>query len=167
VRQWYCVYTKPRQSDLVCRRLEQLPDIEVLNPKLKRRRFIRGRWIETVEDFFPCYIFLRLDINRYYRTVKYTRGVRRFVGDSSGIPYVVDLSIIESIKERMVEGFVEIGPSELRPGDRVVIREGPLSGFEGIFLKELKPKERVLILLNTIQYKAKVEIEKVFLYKQD
>jgi transcription antitermination factor NusG len=147
--------------------LEQLPDIEILNPKLKRKRFIRGRWIETVEDFFPCYIFLRLDINRYYRTVKYTRGVRKFVGDSSGIPYVVDMSIIESIKERMREGFVEILSTELRPGDRVIIRDGPLSGFEGIFLKELKPKERVLILLNAIQYKARVEIDRSLLGKQD
>lgn len=165
MRKWYCVYTKPRQSDLVYRRLSELPQIDVLNPKLKRKKFLRGRWVDILEDLFPCYIFVKLDINRYYRVVKYTRGVRRFVGDSKGFPYEVDSHIIDSITRRMKNGIVKLEPCKLNPGESVLINDGPLAGFEAIFLEELKPKDRVLILLNTIQYRAKVEIDRSLLIK--
>jgi transcription antitermination factor NusG len=95
--------------------------------------------------------------------VKYTRGVRRFVGDRSGIPYIVDESIIEFIRSRMQNGFVHFDSPELAQGENVLITDGPFSGLTGIFMGEIKPSERVIILLNTIQYQAKVKIPKEFI----
>jgi transcription antitermination factor NusG len=92
-----------------------------------------------------------MDINRYYRTVKYTRGVRRIVGDHNGNPYVVDEEIIENIYSKIQDGFVVLSEQKFSSGDRVIVQEGPFAGFEGVFLKELTPTERVMILLNTLQ----------------
>lgn len=156
---WYCIYTKHGQADNVYRRLITLPDIEVFKPRLRTKRFIRGRYQELIEDLFPCYMFLRFDLIRYYRALRYTRGVKRIVGDSSGIPYTVDPSIIEFIPSREKDGYISIEVPELYPGDRVVVKDGPLKGLAGIFVKETKPKERVLILLSTIAYQARMEID--------
>jgi len=166
MRQWYCIYTKPKQSDIVCKKLGKLPEIETFNPKFKRKKFLKGKWMDVIEDLFPCYIFAKLELNKYYRIVKYTRGVRRFVGDILGKPYIIEEYIIDSIKNRIKDGFVILESYKFKSGDKVIIKDGPLEGWEGIFLEELKPKDRVLILLNAIQYQAKVEMDKSFIRKQ-
>jgi len=158
---WYCIYTKQGMTEQVCRRLSELSGIEVLNPKLRINKFRRGRLSDVVEDLFPGYFFSRLDLSPYYRLIKYTRGVKSFVGDFSGKPYIVEDSIIQEIRSRITDGFVRIGQSCLRfeEGDRIMIKDGPLQGFPGIFLQDLHARERVLILLNAITYQAKIEIE--------
>ncbi len=162
IRNWYCIYTKAGKEDAVSKSLRERLDLKVFNPKIKRKKFVRGRFVEALEELFPCYIFSRFELGRYFHTIKYTRGIRRIVGDSFGNPYVVDDAIIEAIESRMVGGFVSLRPQRFAPGEKVVIQEGPLRGLEGIFLEEIKPKERVLILLNAIRCQAKVEIEPDF-----
>lgn len=162
---WYCIYTKFHHEDDVSRQLINLHDIEILNPKLKARKFIRGSLSDTVEKLFPCYIFSKFNLKRHYHIIRYTRGVRRIIGDGSKNPYVVDESIIACIKSRIKDGFIHMDPPTLNPGDRVIIQAGLLKGFMGIFQKELKAQDRVMILLNTIAYQASIEIEKGLLAK--
>ncbi len=158
MKNWYCIYTKAGKEDAVSDALRGRLGLEVFNPKIRRKRYLKGRYVAAVEELFPCYIFSRFELEEHYHTIKYTRGVRRIVGDSVGSPYAVDEAIIQAIRSRMVEGFVVLQPRKFARGEKVVIQEGPLKGLEGIFLEELKPKERVLILLSTIRYQAKVEI---------
>lgn len=165
IKNWYCIYTKPKQEDLVSRRLIEIPEIEVFNPKLKQKRYVRGRLKEAVEELFPCYIFSKFNPDRYYHMVKYTRGIRRIVGNK-GAPFIVDESIIALIRSRVKEGFVNLEPLEFKSGEQVVIKDGPFSGLMGIFLRGLKARERVLVLLNTIAYQAKIEIDRCLLSKQ-
>ena len=158
VKNWYCIYTKPKQEDLVTKKLSDIPAIEVFNPKLKKKKYVRGRFKEVIEELFPCYVFSRFNSDRYYHMVKYTRGVRRIVGN--GVPFIVDEATIELMKSGIKEGFVYHEPPILKSGEQIVIKDGPFSGLAGIFLKELKAKERVLILLNTIAYQPKIEIDR-------
>lgn len=162
---WYCIYTKPRQEDALCRKLSDIADIETLNPKLKRKKLIRGKHSEVVEEFFPCYVFARFDPRKYHHMITYTRGVRRIVGNSLGLPYIVDESIINMIKEKMSDGYIAIDYPRLVEGEEVSITEGPMKGMKGLFSQELKSQDRVLILLNTIKYQAKVEIEADYVVK--
>jgi len=165
MKSWYCIYTKPKQEDLVCKRLMELPDIELFNPKLKARKYVRSRLTEVVEELFPSYVFSKFNPYRYFHMIKYTRGVKRFVGDCTGTPYVVDEQIIEVIRSKMSDGFVRLDVSEMRQGEEVMITEGPFSGLTGLFLNETKPNERVMILLNAIQYQLKVEVDRGFVAK--
>jgi|Deesub1362A_J573_1020465.scaffolds.fasta_scaffold00004_303 transcription elongation factor/antiterminator RfaH len=158
---WYAVYIKPRHEDMVAERLSRA-EIEVFNPKLKRVKVIRRRYREVIEPVFPCYIFARFDISSGYRMVKYTRGVKDIVG-GGGMPWPVDDRIIKVIESMMnKDGLLVIRP-EIHPGDKVEITNGPLKGLVGIFEKEMKGKDRVIVLLNTLQYQARVEIKKEFL----
>jgi transcriptional antiterminator RfaH len=165
MNQWYCIYTKSCQEDNISRRLSEFQEIEVLNPKFKRRKHVRSRLVETTEVLFPCYIFSRFPLEQYFHMIRYTRGVRRFVGDREGIPYVVSDSIIEYLKSRMQEGLVHFEPPRLTPGEIVEFVEGPFRGIRGQVLNELKPNERVIVLLNTLTYQAKVEVGADYLAK--
>ncbi|MBI5582402.1 MAG: hypothetical protein HY892_01130, partial [Deltaproteobacteria bacterium] len=160
---WYCLYTKSKQEDIVSQKLLKHPGIEIFNPKIKRKKTIRGKMTEVVEGLFPCYLFSRFDPYEYYHMIKYTRGVKRVVGNKEGFPYIIDENLLENIKGRMIDGYVEIESPFFSEGEAVMIDEGPFKGLSGIFLKEMKASDRVMILLNTLHYSAKVQVEKAFL----
>ncbi len=162
---WFAIHTKPRKERFVTDQLKRLSDVEVLNPIVKVKKFYRKKLVFMEEGLFPSYIFARFDLDRYYNTVRYTRGTRRILGSKFGTPYIVDDFIITEIKERIKDGFVRLDPPDLKKGDNVYIRYGPMAGFIGVFLSETKPSERVTILLNTIAFQGKVEIEKYHLVK--
>lgn len=162
MRQWYCIYTKPHQEENVCIRVGELAGTEALNPKLKRKKYGRAGVKEVTEELFPSYVFSKLDLFEHYHTVRYTRGVKRFVGDGSGNPFVVEESLIDILRSRMKDGFVHLEYPRLNAGEKVVLLDGPFRGLTGLFLNELKPGERVMVLLNTIQYQARIEVPKEF-----
>jgi transcriptional antiterminator RfaH len=164
-KNWYCLYTKSKQEDIVSFKLLKHSGIEVFNPKLKRKKTVRGRLTEVVEGLFPCYLFSRFDPHEYYHMIKYTRGVKRIVGNKEGFPYLIDENLLENIKGRMIDGYVKIEAPVFSQGETVMIDEGPFKGLAGVFMKEMKASDRVLILLNTLHYSAKVQVEKAFLSK--
>jgi len=62
------------------------------------------------------------------------------------------------------DGFVRI-EEEIKPGDRVIVKDGPLKNFAGIFEREMKDADRIRILLETVSYQAHVEIEREIVRK--
>ncbi len=165
MRNWYCIYTKWGQEDTVYNKLAELPELEFFNPKLKRKKRIRGKYKEVIEELFPCYVFSNFNPYKYFHMIKYTRGVRRIVGDCVGNPYTVDESLIEFLKSKMENGFVRVKTSEFIQGEKVIVMDGPFSGQEGIFVNELKSNERVMLLLSIIQSQVRVEMPKDFIAK--
>ncbi len=158
---WHAIYTKPRKEDAVAHRLQGI-GIEILNPKLKTKKYKRNKLVEVIEQLFPCYLFACFDKEKYAHLITYTRGVRYIVGKKN--PIVVYDEIIDTIREGMEEGdIIVIKPGRFEKGDRVFIREGPFKDFYGIFEREIKGNERVMILLEAIHYK--IELDKHFLTK--
>lgn len=152
---YHLIYTKPKCEDKAAFRLIEA-GFDVMNPKLKERRYLHGRLQDAVGPLFPCYIFVRLDIPADYRLIKYTRGVRSIIGPE-GVPSVVPDVIIGEIKERMKDGFITISPRRFSPGDEVMIKAGCLKGLGAVFEKELKAGDRVSILLKAVNVRAVVE----------
>ena len=165
MKNWYCIYTKAGYEDHLSQRLMDIPDIESFNPKLKKKTHLSGKCQEVSEKLFPCYVFLRFDLTKYFHLIKYTRGVKRIVGDGVGNPYVVDDGIVQQIQSRILDGFIRTEKFEFKTGDEVVIKEGPLTGFNGIYQKQLKSRDRVLILLSAIMYQASIEVEREYLVR--
>lgn len=161
MQNWYLVYTKPKNEEAVATRFLD-SGFDVLNPKIKERKHIRGKFQERVSSLFPCYIFVRFDIFRSYRLVKYTRGIRRVVG-TENVPTVVSEEIVESIRARMIDGIINVKPPEFAPGEEVNITGGRLDGFDAVFERSLKDSERVMVLLKTVN--ARVVIDGALLKK--
>jgi len=161
---WYVIYTKPKHEDRVEESLARA-SVEVFNPKLRRKRLIRGKYERVSRPLFPNYIFAKFDPSRQYHMIKYTRGVSGIVGNP-GSPWPVSEDIIDIIKSRInEEGLIVISP-DIKVGDKVEITEGPFRGFIGIFEREMKDSERIIVLLNTIEYQASIDIQKELLRKK-
>jgi hypothetical protein len=52
---WYAINTKAGREDSVAGRMREA-GIEVYSPKLKARKYLRGRFTDVVEPLFPCYL---------------------------------------------------------------------------------------------------------------
>jgi transcriptional antiterminator RfaH len=160
IMNWYAIYIKPKCEDSTALQLKNA-GIEVLNPKIRIKKYIRGKYIAVIEPLFPSYIFTCFDPERHGHMIKYTRGVRFIVGKQN--PLVVPQEIIDTILERMEGDIVIPAPERLESGDRVLIKEGPFANFYGIFERVVPGRERAMILLEALH--CKLEIESISLRK--
>ena len=157
---WYVIYTKPKCEDSTAFHLRNA-GMETLSPKIKTRKFIRGKYIPALEPLFPGYIFACFDCEKHGHMIKYTRGVKFIVGKQK--PMIVPQEIIEMILGRLQNDIIVSVPENLEKGDKVLIKEGPFANFYGIFVRNIPGRERAMILLETLQ--CKLEIEHISLQK--
>jgi transcriptional antiterminator RfaH len=152
MQQWYVLNTKPNKEYQV-ERLFVEGSVQVYFPKYILEK--------KVKPFFPGYGFIFFDFPAQYQLVRYTRGVKRVVGNDAG-PIAVDDAVIEQIRVREVEGYIEFEKFGELPsiGDEIEVMEGPLKGLRGVFQRELTDRDRVLILLNYVSYQGQLIIEK-------
>jgi len=157
MKHWFVINTKPKKEFQVEKIFSENGFI-IYNPKIKQG--------DRTHPFFSGYEFIYFDYPGQYRTVKYTRGVKKIVGNEKG-PIPVQECVINEIKKREINGYIELNKygSEPEAGDEVQVMEGAMKGLKGIFKKELSPKERALILLNYVSYQGHLIIDKKKLKK--
>ena len=149
---WFVINTKPKK-ELHVAKLFAEGGFTCYIPVYRQDR--------RVTPFFPGYGFLRFNFPDDFQTVRYTRGVKRVVGDNNG-PIPIPDETIDRIKAREIDGLIEFEKHGETPlvGDEIEVVEGPLKGLRGIFKKELGDKERVMILLSYVSYQGQLLIEK-------
>jgi transcription antitermination factor NusG len=157
MKSWFVLNTKPKKEYQVERLFEE-GGIDFYCPKYIHET--------KKKPFFSGYGFIFFDYPEQYKLVKYTRGVKRIIGNEEG-PIPIPEEIIQQIRKREVDGYVELekygGIPEI--GDEIEIMEGPMKGLRGVFRKELTDKERVVILLSYVSYQGQLIIEKKKLKK--
>ncbi len=151
---WYAVYTKVKAEGAVAQLLSKA-GVETLNPKIRIRKYVRRKYIESVEQLFPCYLFAFFDEGDQGHMVRYTRGVRYIVGKEN--PLTVPPQIIEVIRERMEGDIVEPLSEKFDRGERVLVKEGPFKDFYGIFERHIPGRKRATLLLETLYFRLEVE----------
>jgi len=154
---WYVINTKPKKEFQV-EKLFTEGGFKYYNPVYRQE--------DRVRPFFPGYGFLVFEFPDKYQLVKYTRGIKRVVGNREG-PIPIPDEVIQQIKAREIEGLIELEKHGAMPlvGDEIEVAEGPLKGLKGIFQKEIGDKERVMILLSYVSYQGQLLIEKKKLKK--
>jgi len=157
---WYVIHTHPKQEDRACSNLSVL-GVQIFNPKIRDCRynqFVNAPAYVT-KPLFPGYIFAQFKIDDIYHKVRFTRGIHGVVSFGEK-PVPIDEEIIMLIQSNIKEdGFVRF-VEEIKPGDKVIVKDGPLKNFAGIFEREMKDIDRIRILLETVSYQAHIEIEK-------
>jgi transcriptional antiterminator RfaH len=154
---WYVINTKPKKESQVERLFEE-GGFTIYCPKhLSEKR---------VKPFFPGYAFLSFEFPEQYQTVKYTRGVKRIVGNDDG-PIPIPEEVVRGLRAREEKGLIVLEKYGQEPGvgDEIEVMEGPLKGLRGLFKKEAGDRERVMILLNYVSYQGMLLIEKKKLKK--
>jgi transcriptional antiterminator RfaH len=157
---WFLIHTKPKQEERTISNL-QAWNVETLSPRVRDWRYnqFTGERSPVIKPLFAQYVFARFDLERLFHKVRYTRGVQELVSFGNG-PLEVDESIIDLVRSRIKkDGLVVIG-DDLKPGDEVVIKDGTLKDFTGIFEREMNDCDRVELLLNSISYQARVQVER-------
>jgi transcriptional antiterminator RfaH len=147
---WYLIKTKFAKERWVHDQLRhELAEVFLPLLKTSHRRVTSYR----ITALFPCYLFARIDLGLHYFKVKYTAGVRGLV--SAGMdPLAVPEEIVSAIKERGINGVVEIKPKTFQPGERIRVAKGPFRDFEAIFERYLSGLERVAVLVRTVEAKG-------------
>jgi len=164
---WYAVRTHPRQEDRAEFNLRAW-QVEIFNPRMREQRYneFSGKPINLNKPLFPSYIFARFEADKLLHKIWYTRGVQSVLGFGEGPAPIAD-ELIDIIKSKVgVDGFVSIR-EELKPGDEVIIKNGPLKTLMGVFEREMKSTDRVIILLNAVNYQARVMVERHLVDKLD
>lgn len=157
---WYVIHTHSKQEDRAASNLRVL-GVPILNPKVRGRRYNQFVNVPTyvTRPLFPRYIFAQFKIHDLYHKVRFTRGVYSVVSFGEG-PASIDEEIIALIQSNVKEdGFVRID-DEIKPSDKVIVKDGLLKNFSGIFEREMKDTDRIRILLEAVSYQAHVEIQR-------
>src|SRR5439155_4079652 len=114
---------------------------EVYLPLLRQQRRVRRQLTWRIEPLFPSYLFARFAVEARFRAVRYTPGVVNVARDHEGKPIAVDEAIITALRERSLNGYIEVQPAPLSPGEELEIVEGPFQGLRALFQQELKAGE--------------------------
>jgi transcriptional antiterminator RfaH len=167
VARWYVIHTHPKQEDRAGSNLKVL-GVPIFNPKIRERRYNQFVFTPTfvTKPLFPRYIFAQFKISDLYHKVRFTRGVYSVISFGEG-PTPIDGEIVTMIQSNIKEdGFVRIN-EEIKLGDRVIVKNGPLKNFAGIFEREMQDTDRIRILLETVSYQAHIEIERDMVKRVD
>jgi len=156
---WYVLHTKANAEYQVAKILEER-GLEVFLPAVRSVRPRRGH--ETV-PFFPSYLFVHVDFTQVgLSAVQWTPGLRRIVAFDD-TPARVPEQAVEYIRRKVMEinGVGGLPGHNFKPGDRVVIRSGPLAGLHAVFEGPMKPAERVQVLIEFLGQvnRARVPVE--------
>ena len=159
---WYCIHTKRYKENWVAHQLLESCD-EVYLPLLRERRMVRRQLIWRIDPLFPGYLFARFMVEERFRAVRYTPGVIRLVSAQRGsVPIEVDETIITTLRERSVNGYIEIQPAPFFPGEELEVIVGPFQGLRALFQQELKAGERVAVLLELLSSRVRVELPRAY-----
>jgi len=158
--QWYAIRSKPNKENFLAQQLESsgidvfFPYIRVI-PVNPRSRKIR--------PYFPNYLFAHVDL------VVVKASVLRWMPGASGIvsfdgvPASVPELLIDAIR-RQIDYLTVLEQQlkdDIKPGDLVVIQEGPFAGYNAIFDVGVSGRDRVRVLLDFLQKRqVPLELEK-------
>jgi transcriptional antiterminator RfaH len=143
---WYLIHTKPRQEKCALQNLEQ-QGYQCYMPLLPKEKLRQGAVALTDEPLFPRYLFINLAqdfMAKSWSPILSTKGVSRLVRFGTD-PARVDDALIEHLRSHEVRVLDE--PERLfKPGERVLLTEGPFAGIEGIY-QMADGDQRVIILI--------------------
>ncbi|MHB2148076.1 UpxY family transcription antiterminator [Calditrichota bacterium LG25] len=158
---WYAIYTRPRHEKKVYEGLIE-KEITAYLPLIKRVRQWKDRKKKVDMPLFSSYLFVRIDYKNRFDVLQ-TKGVVKIV-NFNGVPAVIPDWQIESLK-KMLEHPEKIQlENYIKPGELVVIEEGPFRGLKGM-VKSLRGKTRLVVSIEGIMQTVSVEIDSDYVKK--
>jgi transcription antitermination factor NusG len=135
--QWFALHVRSRHEFHVWERLIT-KGIEAFLPTVERLRRWKDRKKKINFPLFPGYIFVHIPKTAQdILNVLKIKGVVRFLCSEPGDPESIPDEQVVSLK-RLIESKESLDPYPyLKEGERVRIRNGPLSGVEGILIERL------------------------------
>lgn len=153
---WYLVYSKPKQEDRAWWNLDS-QGYRCYLPYVRVQRLYRRRHQTFTEPMFPRYLFIRLAAGvEDWSPIRSTQGVSGLV--RFGVwPAQVPDNLINEIRERTEQGYLDLCPRPMQRGDRVRVLDGPFAAYEGIFYAE-RGDDRAIIMLEAANQHTRLTV---------
>jgi len=164
MKHWYTLQTKPKSEYRVAAILQQR-QIETYLPEIGAAKVQQA---EKKAPLFPCYLFMRLDLNvTAFSQWQWTPGLRRIVSFGH-VPVPLPDQVIDLIRQRVqqINATSDKPAHSFKPGDPVRIIDGPLKDMEAIFAGPTTPGERVQVLLTILGRLSRVQVQAAHLKKK-
>lgn len=155
---WYVIQTKPTAEETVALHLRNA-SFETFLPRIRTMVRGGGKLTSRVKSLFPSYLFAHVNLEdaNLYRMIKYTRGVRRILGNGL-IPTPIPDEVIQIIRSRMDGDGVIEQRLTMNSGDEVRLRAGPFKDLVGILEKPVSAAGRVRVLIKILHHQVRCEI---------
>lgn len=147
MKHWYLAYCHPREEERAKLHLSN-QGVDSYYPLVLTEKVIRGKITQKIEPLFPRYIFVSLDLEEFSPAkIRSTRGIQRIIGHGANWDKVPE-ELIDGLRmrEKNEEAMVSMLP---KPGQKVIISEGPFRGLEAIY-HEPDGNQRAILLLNML-----------------
>ncbi len=147
---WYVLQSKPNKEDFLCNQLLS-HDLEAFCPRI-RVQPVNPRARKN-RPYFPGYVFVQLDLENVKRSsLAWMPGATGFVS-FDGRPADVPENLVQAVRRRVDEINAAGGEllERMKPGETVLIQDGPFAGYEAIFDSRLSGLDRVRVLLNLLR----------------
>jgi transcriptional antiterminator RfaH len=146
---WYLIYTKPRHEKKVYALLTEI-NVNSFLPTRKVLRTWHDRKKYVDEPLFPSYLFVYLDDMRAYYSGMEVEGSLYYVRSGKEIAMVSD-SIVNNIKLLVDKSKdIEVSSDHFRPGQQLLIREGPLTGLSCEMIQS-NGRQKILVRVHLLQ----------------
>jgi transcription antitermination factor NusG len=152
---WYPVYTNPRAEKKACEALTS-KGIETYLPLHRQLKqwSDRKKWVE--EPFIKSYLFVHIKEHEQAEVLM-TKGISRFIYFSGKITAMPDRQINE-LKLIMASPYeLEVTEENLQPGEKIVIKAGPLKGLSGEMIS-YRSQKQLAIRLENLGYSIIVQV---------
>ncbi|MDB6059155.1 MAG: NusG antitermination factor [Verrucomicrobiales bacterium] len=159
---WYCARTKPKHEQLVAANLSRNHGLRVFHPRLRLERSTQRGVVRVVESLFPCYIFIRCNVEEKADEIRYVSGMSSLVRFGDKIATVPD-SVIEELTECFRNDEPLVVEDALNSGTEVTVAGGAFMGMNGVVLRVLPAKQRVQVLLDFLGRSTVAEVDRVSL----
>ena len=143
---WYPVYTHPKAEKKAHQALVN-KGIEAYLPlrRMVRQWSDRKKWID--EPFIKSYLFVRIT-EQEKTEVLMTKGIARFIYFGGKVTFMPDKQI-EDLRLIMASAAeLEVTEEKLLPGEKIILKAGPLKGMLGEIISYRSQKQLALRLEN-------------------
>ena len=146
---WYAINSHTNKEDILTHHLETM-GYEVYFPQM-RVKPVNPR-ARKIVPYFPGYLFVRADIKQtglsVFQWMPHAKGLVVF-GEE---PSIVSENLIQTLQTKLelLNTENEKKKSPYKPGDLLMIDQGPFKGYEAIFNEQISGKDRVRVLLKML-----------------
>ncbi len=154
-RSWFVCQTNVREEERARHYLEE-KGFEVYLPIMEKARIVNFRKTFVKKPLFPNYLFVRFSGPTEASYVCWTRGVRKLLPENTR-PIAVHDPIVESIRSLAQKDGI-IRKKNLKRMDKVRVLSGPFKDLMGIFEEWTSDAGRVRILLQFVDYQARLDL---------
>ena len=151
---WYLIQCRAQQEERALQHLQN-QRFHCLFPWLNSERIRRGKREAQREPLFPGYLFIQLNDNQNWSSIRSTRGVRQLVR-FGGQPAQVPQTIIDQLQQHQLAQNVQ--RPALQAGDILRITSGPFAQLQAIFHR-FDGNERVIVLLELLQKQHQLKLK--------